>query len=156
VPFGFERYEPSARWEARFFVWTDTLLDPHKAPGNLGRITAQPPVLRRSENRLDFQWYRPRFGLPQERWAMDATTTVDIPAGEHSIRTISDDAVRVWVDDALVIDRPEPGGSEVQYAPISPGRRTVRVAFHQLTGWTELRVDFVRGSARSTGSAGPH
>ena len=41
-------------------------------------------------------------------------------------------------------------------APITAGAHELRVAFYQLTGWTELRVDFVLGSSRSTGSAGPH
>ena len=69
---------------------------------------------------------------------------------------ISDDAARVWVDGRLVMERNEPGGSEVMNAIIAPGRHDVRVAFYQLDGWTELRVELVRGTARSVGSAGPH
>jgi hypothetical protein len=54
------------------------------------------------------------------------------------------------------MERREPGGSEVMHAPIPSGRHDVRVAFYQLNGWTELRVEVVRGSDRSVGSAGPH
>ena len=157
VRFSFERFEPAAAWDVRFFTWSDTARDPQRAAGNLDWILAQPPVIERRERRLDYQWYRPRVaGLPQERWALDARTTLELPAGEYSLRTISDDAVRVWVDGTLVIDRTVPGGSEVLYAPLSGGRHEVRVAFYQLTGWTEMRVDVARGSARSLGSAGPH
>ncbi len=157
VRFGFERHEPTVDWQVRFFTWTDTLLDPNRAASNLATILAQPPVLARQESRLDYQWYRPRIArLPQDRWALEATGTVTLPEGEHSLRTISDDAVRVWIDGRLVIDRAEPGGSEVHYAPITPGAHELRVAFYQLTGWTELRVDIVRGKSRSVGSAGPH
>jgi hypothetical protein len=157
VRFAFGRNEPSLSWDVRFFTWTDTLRDPARAAGNLDAIVAQPPVLTRRESRLDYQWYRPRIApLPQDRWALDARSTVELPAGDHSLRTISDDAVRVWIDGALVIDRTVPGGSELHYAPIPTGRHEIRVAFYQLTGWTELRVDIVRGNSRSTGSAGPH
>ncbi len=156
VRFAFERWEPRAEWEVRYFAWSDTLRDPHKAPGNLDAILAGAPMMTRREARLDYMWYRPRFGLPQERWALDATASLEVPAGAHQLRIISDDAARVWVDGALVAERREPGGSEVMYAPITAGRRQVRVAFYQLGGWTELRVEVVRGVARSTGSAGPH
>jgi parallel beta-helix repeat protein len=157
VRFRFERFEPAAEWEVRFFTWSDTARDPHRGAGNLEWILARTPVLERRERRLDYQWYRPRLApLPQERWALDARATLELPAGEYSLRTISDDAVRVWVDGALVIDRTAPGGSELHYAPLSGGQHDVRVAFYQLTGWTELRVDVVRGSGRSAGSAGPH
>lgn len=156
VRFGFERREPRMTWDVRYYTWSDTLKDPHRAAGHLDAIVAGAPVMTRREARLDYQWYRPRFGLPQERWALDARTTVEVPEGEHSLRVISDDAARVWVDGRLVMERNEPGGSEVMNAIIAPGRHDVRVAFYQLNGWTELRVELVRGNARSVGSAGPH
>ena len=147
VRFGFERREPRMTWEARYFVWSDTLKDPKRAAGNLDAIIGGTPVMTRREVRLDYQWYRPRFGLPPERWALDARATVDVPVGAHSLRVISDDAARVWVDGRLVMERAEPGGSEVMYAPIDAGRHEVRVTFYQLDGWTELRVETIRGPA---------
>jgi len=156
VPFSFARWEPRTTWDVRFFAWTDTLKDPPRAAGNLDAITAGTPILTRQEQRLDYQWYGPRFGLPQNRWALDATTTVTIPDGEHTLRVISDDAARVWVDGRLVVERREPGGSEVMHAPLTGGTHTVRIQFYQLTGWTELCVDVVPGRDRSVGSAGPH
>jgi len=156
VRFAFERREPRLTWDVRYYTWSDTLKDPHRATGNLDAIVAGTPMMSRREARLDYQWYRPRFGLPQERWALDARATVEVPEGEHSLRVISDDAARVWVDGRLVMERNAPGGSEVMNAVIAPGRHEVRVAFYQLDGWTELRVELVRGTARSVGSAGPH
>jgi len=156
VRFGFERREPRFAWEVRYFTWSDSLMDPNRATGNLDAIVAGTPFMTRRDARLDHQWYRPRYGLPLERWALDAGSSVDVPEGEHSLRVISDDAARVWIDGRLVMERTVPGGSEVMYAAIAPGRHTVRVMFYQLTGWTELRVEVVPGNARSVGSAGPH
>ncbi|MBP7549009.1 MAG: right-handed parallel beta-helix repeat-containing protein [Gemmatimonadaceae bacterium] len=156
VRFAFERRAPRTDWRVRYFAWTDTLQDPPRRGGNLEAILAGTPLLERRDARLDHQWFRPRFGLPQERWALEARATIDVPAGAHLLRVISDDAARVIVDGATVAERREPGGSEVMYAGLTPGKHDVVVQYYQLTGWTELRVDVVRGTNRSTGSAGPH
>jgi Right handed beta helix region len=154
--FAFERRELRTDWTVRFFAWGDTLRDPPRAAGNLAALLSGTPVLERREARLDYQWYRPRFGLPQDRWAVEARTSVAVPAGAHAVRIVSDDAARLLIDGVVVVERREPGGSEVMYAPITPGRHELVVQFYQLTGWTELRVEVVRGMSRSSGSAGPH
>jgi hypothetical protein len=64
--------------------------------------------------------------------------------------------VRVWIDGTLAIDNWTPHESAVDNAPLSGGRHVIRVVHYQVDGWTELRVDFVRGTQRSRGSAGPH
>jgi alpha-L-fucosidase len=69
---------------------------------------------------------------------------------------ISDDGARLWVDGRLAIDQWTPHGSEVAYASLEPGHHEIRVEYYQLGGWSEIRVDVVRGSARSPGSEGPH
>lgn len=158
VPFSFERLEPFDPWQVHFFAWTDPARDPVVDPAAFERLLAGPPLLTRTESRLDYQWYGPTIdGLPQERWALEATSRVEVPEGETwSLRTISDDAIRVWVDGALVIDHWDPHGSMVDYADLAPGVHDLRVRHYQLGGWTEVRIDVVRGDARSPGSAGPH
>jgi len=75
----------------------------------------------------------------------------------HTLRTISDDAVRVWVNDSLLIDHWAPHESAPAYAVVPRGRHRVRVAYVQRGGWVELRLDWLRGVVRpSPGSAGPH
>ena len=71
-------------------------------------------------------------------------------------RSISDDAIRVFVDGALVIDDWTPHESAVDNASITPGPHAIRVEYAQVDGWTELRVEIVRGRLRSTGTPGPH
>ncbi len=171
VPFWFERFEPASAWDVRFFAWSDPAQDPGRPSVADATVDARDraantaawesvlagtPILIRTEPRLDYQWYRPSIAeLPQERWALEATTTVTLPPGEYSVRTISDDGARVWVDDELVIDNwDEPHGSMVDYAALSGGQHRLRVDYYQLGGWAELRVEIVKGSARSRGSAG--
>ena len=141
--FSYERFEPRIEWTVRF-------LDPRGvAPGPTTRTTS----------RLDLMWYRPPRSfafLPQSNWSLEASGTVTLPPGEYSIRTISDDAIRVWIDSALVIDNWTPHESQVDYAPLPAGKHDLRVAYKQVDGWVELRVEIMRGSERAAGSPGPH
>lgn len=133
--FSYGRFEPAIAWTVR-----------------LGDSTLTWP-------RLDLMWYRPpkRLGyIPQASWSLEARGSVNLPAGEYSIRTISDDAIRVWVDSVLVIDNWTPHESVVDYAPLAAGKHDLRVEYRQVDGWVELRLDIIRGSERSTGSPGPH
>jgi hypothetical protein len=144
IRFSYGRFEPRINWTARFFTWTDS-----------ARVFDTP--ISATATRLDFEWYRPTLaGLPLAHWSLDATGTVTLAPGTYTLRTISDDAIRVWVDGALVIDHWTPHESMVDVAPLTGGRHELRVAYYQVDGWTELRVDIVRGVERSTGSPGPH
>lgn len=156
IRFSYGRFEPAAQWRVRFFVWTDSA-HPVNRPDDFAALLRGTPVVQRTEPRLDYMWYRPTVtGLPQENFATEAVATVTLPPGAWTLRTISDDAVRVWVDGSLVIDDWTPHESAVDNAPVSAGTHEVRVVHYQAGGWTELRLDFVRGTVTSRGSPGPH
>jgi parallel beta-helix repeat protein len=157
VRFGYGRFEPATSWRLRAVAWSDST-DPRTRPEAFAaHLTGGPAILDTTLARLDLMWYRPGLGLPQERWALTASTPIELPPdGPYTLRTISDDAVRVWVDGRLVIDRWTPGESRVDHAEIAPGRHDLRVAYFQVDGWVELRVEVVRGGPRSPGSPGPH
>lgn len=155
-PFSYGRFEPAQDWAMRFFTWSDST-DPRSHAAAFDSLLAGTPVLATHAPRLDLEWYRPQIaGVPLERWALDATTTVTLPPGRYTIRTISDDAVRVWVDGKLAVDDWAPHESVVDHAPLAPGRHDIRVEYYQVDGWVELRLDFVRGIETSVGTAGPH
>ena len=150
--FWYSRFQPRIDWAVRFFTWTDSSNYFEHALGD--SAISMPPVPR-----LDYVWYRPppRFrSLPERNWSLRATGTVTLPPGTYSLRTISDDAVRVWVDSVLAIDNWTAHESQVNYAPLAPGTHNLRVEYRQVDGWVELRVEIIRGSARNFGSPGPH
>ncbi len=158
-PFSYGRFEPRQDWNVRFFTWTDTTTN-NTVGAAADRALASTPIVTRRESRLDYFWFRPTITpLPQAKWAFDATATVNLPGDRsdaYTLRTISDDGVRVWVDGQLVIDRWTHHESTVDHATIGGGRHDVRVQYFQSDGWSEIRVDFVKGTERSKGSAGPH
>lgn len=144
-PFSFERFDPIPGWHVRYLPWSSIT--------NWGAES----LLERYEPRLDLMWYRPAIReLPPENWALEARTEVALPSGVYTLRTISDDAVRVWLDGRLLIDHWDPHESAVDHAPIPPGKHSIRVQYRQVDGWSELRVEIVRGRVTSTGSPGPH
>jgi nitrous oxidase accessory protein NosD len=155
--FSYARFEPAIDWDVRFFTWRDSLADPPRAGNTFASLTSGNPTLTRVEQRLDYMWYRPTIeGLPQERFAVVATGKLTLPAGQYTLRSISDDGIRVWIDGRLAIDDWAPHESTVDSASLGSGRHDLRVEYYQLHGWTELRLDVLRGSPRSQGSPGPH
>ena len=143
--FSYERFQPIGEWNVQFTSYADSV--------RLGG----PAIVALRTPRLDYMWYRPAIAeLPQAKWAAVATTTVDLPPGTYTLRSISDDGIRVYVDGERLIDNWTPHGSEVDNVEIRPGRHELRVEYYQVDGWVELRVEIVRGRQRSTGSPGPH
>ncbi|HZI99061.1 MAG TPA: right-handed parallel beta-helix repeat-containing protein [Gemmatimonadaceae bacterium] len=132
--FSYSRFNPVREWDVAFYALADSI----------GQRT---PIATVKTSRLDWVWYRPSIaGLPQSNFRMEARTEVNLRPGSYQIRTISDDAMRVWVDDKPVIDNRKPHESEVNTAPISSGQHTIRVEYYQLGGWVEIRAEIIKSS----------
>ncbi len=138
------------------FAWADST-HPQRRPAAFARLLRGTPVLTRRQPRLDWMWYRPSIaGIPATHMAVEAQSTVEL-SGVHTLRTLSDDAIRVWVDGRLVIDHWAPHETAPSYADVEGGRHQLRVQYVQVEGWSEMRLDFLPGrQPRSSGSAGPH
>jgi len=146
--FTYARFDPRATWNLTVYAWNDST-HPLKASAAFDSLLTGArgaPALTLTTPRLDYMWYRPRIqGWPQEKYGVVATTELSLPAGgSYSLRTISDDGIRVWVDDALVIEDWSVHESKVLEVPIAPGRHRVRVHYFQDGGWAELRVEVVK------------
>ena len=140
VRFAYRVTQPRAAWQQRIIAWSDST-DPRRDTAAFMRALAGVPLVARTTPSLDYQWYRPQVtGIPQANWGLEATATIDIPAGEWELVGLSDDGVRVWVDGVLVIDAWAAHESKVDRVGIAPGRHAVRVAYYQVDGWTELRL----------------
>lgn len=143
----YERFAAPASWRIKVFPW-DSISDPRsKAAETFRMVLTGAPVVEHREPLLDWMFYRSRWpGMPAERFAVVAEGKVDLPPGHYEIRTISDDGIRVWVDDRLVIDHWAPHESEVDRAGLPDGKHRLRVEYYQVGGWVELRVEI--GKAR--------
>lgn len=154
--FSYGRFEPRVSWTARFFAWSDST-DPRARTDAFAKLTEATPIVTQQTPRLDYMWYSPTIkGVPQSKFAVVATGRVTLPVGTYTLRTISDDGIRVWVDGKLAIDDWTPHDSAVDVSPLAGGAHELRVEYYQVDGWTELRLDIVRGTQRAGGSPGPH
>ena len=130
--FSYSRFSPVERWNVAFYALADS-------------VAPRTPITTLETPRLDYVWYRPTIArVPQANFRIEATADVSLGPGSYMIRTISDDAIRVWVDDKLVIDNWKPHESEVNTAPIAPGNHRLRVEYYQVGGWVEVRAEIIR------------
>ncbi len=146
VTFTWSRFFPAANWHVTFVPWDSTTV-PRTDAAAITRALAGTAVATLDTNRLDLTWYGPpRKTIPQERLLTGATATIDFgSSSQYILRTISDDAIRVYLDDKLVLDDWNPGESHVKEVPLSvTGPHRLRVEHLQIDGWYELRVDIVR------------
>jgi hypothetical protein len=141
--FGYDRFFAPIDWTVRFFQYgegQDVLAD-----GAFEKITGGAVVREEKTERLDYMSSRALAeGLPRDRVALTAEGRVDLPPGEFDLVVVSDDGVRVWVDDVRVIDHWRVHESAVDRVRISGGRRRLKVHYFEATGWAELKVDVVR------------
>ncbi len=146
VSFSWSRFVPSATWHVTFVPW-DSTTTPRADAAAITRALAGTAVATLDTNRLDFTWYGPpKKTIPQARLLTGASATIDFgTGGSYVLRTISDDAIKVYLDDTLVLDDWTPGESHVKEVPLAvTGSHRLRVEHLQIDGWYELRVDIVR------------
>ncbi len=142
--FIYELFEPAIAWNTRWWTWEDAA-DPLKAPAAFAARLAEAPTMTQTVPRFDLISGRTMVeGLPNDRLAMRAEGTVTLPAGGADLVTITDDGIRVWVDDRLVLERWDIHGSTIDRIPLSAGRHRIRLEYFEATGWAELKVFFKR------------
>ena len=91
-------------WHVTFYGWSEPD-DPRRGTDAWRRILSSTPLDEVTSDAIDFMWYTraPNERVPKDRFATVAATTVRLPAGAWRITTVSDDGIRVFVDDRLVI-----------------------------------------------------
>ena len=142
--FVYELFEPAITWNTRWWTWEEAA-DPLTAPAAFAARLAETPTMTQTVPRFDLISGRTMVpGLPNDRLAMRAEGTVTLPAGGADLITITDDGIRVWVDDRLVLERWDIHGSTIDRIPLTAGRHRIRLEYFEATGWAELKVFFNR------------
>jgi hypothetical protein len=111
------------------------------------------PVLVRGDGAIDFDWGSgsPDPDIPADNFSVRWTRTLGFNAGTYRFLTATDDGMRLWVDDTLVVDAwvdqklPKTHTGEVYLAA---GEHTVTVEYYEHGGeaaahaWWESREPF--------------
>jgi hypothetical protein len=144
VPFSYYFVDAPADWVVRYWRF-DNGTHPVRAPAAFAAVLKTPPVKTEAVARLDVFTSGPiSAGLPADGIALQAEGQVVLAPDVSEMSVISDDGVRVWLDDKLVIDRWSVHESIVDRVPITPGRHRLRVDYFDAGGWAELQVRFRR------------
>lgn len=101
-------------------------------------LSGSPTVLR-NDNDINFDWGggSPAAGIPADRFSVRWTRTLHFNPGTYRFEVFSDDGVRLWINDRLVID---------QWRDQSEGRFSANVA---LSGATNIRLEYFENSGRA-------
>ncbi len=108
-----------------------------------GRDLAKTPALVRTDATIDFDWgwESPAPEIPANQFAVRWTGTFTFDAGRYRFTTTTDDGVRVYVDDRLVLDSWRPmRGTRYATVNLTAGQHTVRVEYFEATQAAKARV----------------
>jgi PA14 domain/Periplasmic copper-binding protein (NosD)/Right handed beta helix region len=142
--FSYSRFFVPVDWLVRYFSF-DEAARPDRDAAAFARVLDGAPVKTDRRDALDYESGGAIVeGLPRDRVALVAEGGVDLPPGAYTLRTISDDGIRVWVDDERVIDHWAPHESAIDRAPLAGGRHRLKVEYYELGGFAELRVEILR------------
>lgn len=146
-PFSFSRFFAPIDWEVSFFDWSkNTVADPKGAMPPLSALNLGDPVKTLRTDRLDYASGGAFVeGAPANQFATIANGTFTIPEGDYELRVTTDDGIRVWVDDRLVISDawkyqgPTPYSATLHLG----GQHRIRVEHYEIDGYSALKVDLV-------------
>ena len=125
------KVQPVGPWDVNFYP--ATAMKESGAPNDLlwSQILGREPLGHRSVDRLSLIWLN---RMHAASWfAMVATAKAELPAGSYRITTLSDDGVRVFLDDRLVLDHwtYHPSTRDVTTVEITEGQHEMRVEYFQ-------------------------
>lgn len=129
-------------WNISFYAY-DSLSDPIKYPEAFKTILQGNPITRLSNPQLAYRWWdAPAPVIPADQFAVKATTTINAPPGEYVLEVESDDGIRIWLDDLLILDRWDihtPTIDEVNFTA-SAGLHTLDVEYFEGGGLAVLDI----------------
>ncbi len=108
------------------------------------------PAVVRDDEMIAFDWGQayPLPGVGVDNFSVRWTRELELPAGTYRFTLRADDGVRLWVNEALLIDRWTAGYATTESVVQLPaGVHTVRVEYFEATG--EARVFLEWGSVLS-------
>ena len=142
-PLSVTGYLFKADWTVRFFAWNPAT-DPRQHPENWKRRAAGPWLEELRVQTIDFDWALggPSRQVPPDQFGTVATTTVSLPEGLWTIRTISDDGIRVWIDDQLIIEdwTWHPAKEDRVTVPLQAGVHALRIEHFEIDGYARLAL----------------
>ena len=141
--FSYAMFDPAIEWTVNFWKF-DRDSDPLAQPAAFAARLATPPARTLKLPRLAYANARSLGEGFTTQVAAVATGSVSLPPGEYDLVVTSDDGIRLWVDDQLVLEDWTIHGPKDDRVPIAAGPHRLRLEYFQNTGAAALHVKVVR------------
>gem|GEM_PF-2053071 len=104
-------------------------------------------ALVREDQQIAFEWQdkAPAGGLGKDHFSVRWLGEFQFEAGEYNLHSYTDDGVRVWIGDRLLIDSWQHGGRINQVVTLPAGLQRVRVEYREWGGWARAHVSWELG-----------
>jgi len=112
------------------------------------RTLSGAPAAVRFDPAIDFNWGRgePIPGIPSDNFSVRWSLKTGFEAATYRFTAISDDGVRLWVDNKLVLDgwRDQDAASYTVDVPLSKAQHDLRLEYYDRTKEAEIRLSWSR------------
>ncbi|MCL4285599.1 MAG: right-handed parallel beta-helix repeat-containing protein [Fimbriimonadaceae bacterium] len=143
VRFGYRRFHLPIDWTVKWFAYDKGTQEPRTQYEAFRKLLKEGKAIREERvQELNYAWggaIGP--GLPTDFFATLAEGTFQIPPGEYVLEVTSDDGVKVWIDDKLVIENWTWHGPTLDSAQVSlGGRHRIRIEHFEIDGYSTLKL----------------
>ena len=142
--FGYSQVFIPIEWTVKFYSWPPAAVpSPKDRMPTPAQFVSGKPVHEMKTNQLEFASGGAPFPtVPGNNFITMADGIVNVSAGDYTLNVTTDDGVRIWVDDKLVLDEwrwqgPTPYSRELKLG----GRHRIRVEHYEIDGYTALKVE---------------
>jgi parallel beta-helix repeat protein len=147
VPVTYPLFDPAIDWTVRFWKF-DAATNPLTARAAFEALLSTPPVRTDRVGHLDFANARAFGDGYAEHIGVRADGDVSLPAGAYDLSVTSDDGIRVWLDDKMVLEDWSIHGAKEDHLALAGGQHRLRLEYFQNTGAATLEVQIRRGTSR--------
>jgi len=104
------------------------------------------PVVQRQESHLNHEWGfgSPHFEVQADRFSARWTRYIDVSPGTYRFTATSDDGIRIYVDDKLIIDQwyDHPPRTFTADVSLTAGHHLVKVEYYENMGGAVAKVSW--------------
>lgn len=119
-----------------------------------------PPALQRTDTRLDFDWGHgsPDPVINADRFSARWTRYIDVSPGNYRFSVTTDDGIRLWVDNNLVIDQWRDQGPTTYTAEVylGSGHHLLKIEYYENVGGAVARVSWTQAGPSTGGWRGEY
>lgn len=112
------------------------------------------PLLVRDDPAINFNWGlgSPAANIPSDRFSVRWTRTVNLAAGRYRFTVLADDGVRLWVNNALIIDEWHDAQGRTYSAErdLPGGTTTLQMDYYENIGDARANLSWVQLSGTTT------